>query len=51
MKKFLKDLGVVLLMITTIFSIMYMLMYAWDREAEMQEQKEIEYMRERGLND
>lgn len=49
MKKFLKDIGAVLLMAALIFSIMHMLMYAWDLEADIQEQKEIEYMYERGV--
>ena len=48
MKRFLKDLGAVLLMATLIFSAMYLLVYAWDLEAEMQEKREIEY-KERGL--
>ncbi len=44
-----KDLGAVLLMTTMIFSIMYLLVYAWDFEADLQEKKNIEYMYERGV--
>ncbi len=51
MKKFIENILAFIGLCLFSFFIAYALIYAWDREAEMQEQKEIEYMRERGLND
>lgn len=53
MKKFMENvlafLSIGLFSLFVVYALVYALMYAWDFEAELQEQKEIEYMRERGL--
>lgn len=43
MKKFLKDLGVLLLFTMTIFSIVYMMIWSWDKEYEVMLEQEKAY--------
>jgi len=40
MKNLLKDTLIYLSFVAMVFSITYMMVYAWDKEAEYQEQKE-----------
>lgn len=49
MKKFLETVLALLGLCLFSFFVAYALVYAWDFEAELQEQKEINYMYERGL--
>lgn len=49
MKKTLETILVFLAMGLFSLFITYALIHAWDFEAELQEQKEIKYMQERGL--
>jgi large-conductance mechanosensitive channel len=41
--RFIKDAGVFLLMAAMVFTVVYMMVYAWDQEYEYQQQKEKEY--------
>ena len=43
MKRFLHDTLVYLSFVGGIFAVTYMMIYAWDKEAEYQEKKEKEY--------
>lgn len=43
MKKLLKDGATYLLFVAIVWSITYMMVYAWDKECEYQEQKEKQY--------
>lgn len=48
MKKFLENVLAFLGLCVFGFFVAYALVFAWDFEADLQEQKEIEYMYERG---
>lgn len=43
MKRFLKDGATYMLFVAMVWSITYMMVYAWDKEAEYQDKKEKEY--------
>lgn len=49
MKKFLKNVLAFLGLCVFSFFVVYALVYAWDFEADLQEQKNIDYMYERGI--
>lgn len=49
MKKFLENVLAFLGLCVFSFFVVYALVFAWDFEAELQEQKNIEYMNERGV--
>lgn len=49
MKEFLKNVLAFLGLCLFSFFVAYALVFAWDFEADLQEQKNIEYMNERGV--